>query len=137
MQVEQLRDPSLVGKAVAIQQHGDIIASNAAAKQAGVYKRCTPNKARELLKSVGGRVVHVYLAEGNRVSYQPYRNTSKAFVSVIETFKRSHGITVEKASIDEVFILLPRSSDAGASHRHQNADCSQARLHSLCWPQPV
>ena len=101
---------------MAIQQHGDIIAANAAAKQAGVFKRCTPNKARELLKSVGGQVVHVFLAEGNRVSYQPYRNTSKAFLRVIESFKSTHGITVEKASIDEVFVLLPRNSEAGAHH---------------------
>lgn len=32
-----------------------------------------PPQARRLLAAVGGRVVHVHLAEGGRVSYQPYR----------------------------------------------------------------
>ena len=40
LQVEQQRDNSLIGKAIAIQQHGDIITANAAAKAAGVRKHC-------------------------------------------------------------------------------------------------
>jgi nucleotidyltransferase/DNA polymerase involved in DNA repair len=41
-QVEELRDPSLKGKAVAVQQHQDIIAVNYPARAAGVKKHMLP-----------------------------------------------------------------------------------------------
>ena len=56
-----------------MQQHQDIIAANAAAKAAGVRKHCAPAEARRLLAPAGGRVVHVHLEPGGRVSYKPYR----------------------------------------------------------------
>jgi len=58
--VEQLRDPELAGLPLAIQQHQDIIAANAAAKKAGVRKHCAPDHARQLLaphKVRGGSAV--------------------------------------------------------------------------------
>ena len=68
-----LLNPAPQGKAVAVQQHQDIIAVNALAKAAGVVKHAPPAEARRLLAPLGGRVVHVFTADGGRVSYQPYR----------------------------------------------------------------
>lgn len=58
---------------MAVQQHQDIIAANSAAMAAGVRKHCAPAEARRLLAAVGGRVAHVHLEAGGRVSYKPYR----------------------------------------------------------------
>ena len=115
MQVEQKRDPSLADKAVAIQQKGDIIALNNLAKAAGVRKHCAPSEARELLKPVQGKVVQVNRAEDKRVSYQPYRSASKAFFAVLDNLSKQQGLVVEKASIDEAFILLPNSAVPGVA----------------------
>lgn len=66
VQVEQLRHPELQGRPVALQQHSDIIAANAAAKNAGVTKHIAPDEARALLRPVNGRVAHVHLEDGYR-----------------------------------------------------------------------
>ena len=72
-QVERRRDPRLAGcPALAVQQHQDVIAADAAAKKAGVTKRMTPADARALLRRVGGTLVHVHTTVGQRVSYRPY-----------------------------------------------------------------
>ncbi|PSC72656.1 protease 2 isoform A [Micractinium conductrix] len=102
--VEQLRDPSLKGKAVAVQQHQDIIAVNALAKAAGVVKHAPPAEARRLLAPLGGRVVHVFTADGGRVSYQPYREASARLLRLLRALPWA--AVVEKASIDEAFVLL-------------------------------
>ena len=79
VQVERNNDPRLAGvAAVAVQQHQDIIAADAGAKAAGVRKHSTPAEARASLARVGGRLVHVHVADGQRVSYRPYLAASAA-----------------------------------------------------------
>ncbi|KAL4457562.1 hypothetical protein ABPG75_012427 [Micractinium tetrahymenae] len=116
-QAEQLRDASLQGKAIAVQQHQDIIAANHAAKAAGVAKHMSPAEARRLLAAVGGRVVHVHLAEGGRVRYQPYRELSARMLRLLRALPWA--AVVEKASIDEAFLLIrqaaPGTAAAGAA----------------------
>lgn len=114
--MEQLRDPSLGNKPIAIQQHGDIIAANAPAKAAGVRKHIPPDEARRLLKAVHGKVVHVHVADGHRISYSPYRRMSARFHRVLQRFEAANpALLVEKASIDEAFIMLSNShAEAGA-----------------------
>ena len=100
------------GKAVAIQQHQDIIAANYAARAAGVTKHMAPGEARRLLRAVGGQVVHVHLAPGGRVSYQPYREASARMMRLLRTLPWV--AVLEKASIDEAFLLLhPAAGPAG------------------------
>ncbi|DBA78854.1 TPA: hypothetical protein ACH3X1_008741 [Trebouxia sp. C0004] len=107
-QVEQNLHPSLKGKAFAIQQHQDIIAVNYAARAAGVKKHMGPKEARTLLSKVGGIVHHVHMEAGGRVSYKPYRDVSKVLISRLRQFA-GVGI-IEKASIDEVYILFKLDS---------------------------
>lgn len=102
-QVEQNMHPGLKGRAFAIQQHQDIIAVNYAARAAGVKKHMNPKEARTLLSKVGGIVHHVHMEAGGRVSYKPYRDVSKVFISRLRQFA-GVGI-IEKASIDEAYIL--------------------------------
>lgn len=112
--MEQQRDPSLRNRAVAVQQHGDIIAMNAAAKAAGVRKHCPPDEARRLLREVGGKVAHVFVEEGYRISYRPYREMSALFHKLLraqDEITAWQGV-IEKASIDEAFILLPSQHGA-------------------------
>ena len=56
-QVELKRDPSLQGRAFAIQQHHDIIAVSYLGRAAGVKKHMSPPEARALLKPVNGLLV--------------------------------------------------------------------------------
>ncbi|KAL4440655.1 hypothetical protein ABPG77_000364 [Micractinium sp. CCAP 211/92] len=112
-QAEQLRDPSLQGKPIAVQQHQDIIAANHAAKSAGVVKHMPPAEARRLLAAVGGRVVHVHLAEGGRVSYQPYRELSARLLRLLRA--QPWAAVVEKASIDEAFVLIKQANPGAAT----------------------
>jgi nucleotidyltransferase/DNA polymerase involved in DNA repair len=124
LQVEQQRDPSLYGKAIAIQQHGDIIAANASAKAAGVRKHCPPDEARKLLHAVGGKVVHVHVEDGHRISYRPYRQASVRFHRLLASVvaEADSTLVVEKASIDEAFILQPcAQAQAGALDQITNA----------------
>jgi nucleotidyltransferase/DNA polymerase involved in DNA repair len=97
---------------VAIQQHQDIIAANYAARAAGITKHMAPAEARRLLRAVGGQVVHVHLAPGGRVSYQPYREASARMMRLLRTLPWV--AVLEKASIDEAFLLLhPAAGPAG------------------------
>jgi hypothetical protein len=48
LQVEVLRDPSLAGIPLAVQQHQDVIAVNYAARQAGVKKHMAPAQVQPL-----------------------------------------------------------------------------------------
>ena len=83
-QVERRRDPRLAGcPALAVQQHQDVIAADAAAKKAGVTKRMTPADARALLRRVGGTLVHVHTVAGQRVSYRPYLAASSELYDII------------------------------------------------------
>lgn len=63
-----------------MQQHQDIIAVSHAARALGVTKHMLPAQARALLVPAGGRVVHVALEEGGRVTYRPYREASAALM---------------------------------------------------------
>lgn len=59
-------------------------------------------QARMLLSKVGGIVHHVHMEAGGRVSYKPYRDVSKVFISRLRQFA---GVgVIEKASIDEAYI---------------------------------
>ena len=120
-QVERRRDPRLAGcPALAVQQHRDVIAADAAAKKAGVTKRMTPADARTLLRRVGGTLVHVHTVAGQRVSYRPYLAASSELhgtlastelASILAGSDRADGVVVEKASIDEAYVQLPTGSD--------------------------
>ena len=120
-QVERRRDPRLAGcPALAVQQHQDVIAADAAAKKAGVTKRMTPADARALLRRVGGTLVHVHTTAGQRVSYRPYLAASSELhgtlasaelASILVGSDRADGVVVEKASIDEAYVQLPTGSD--------------------------
>ncbi|EFN58875.1 hypothetical protein CHLNCDRAFT_140768 [Chlorella variabilis] len=127
VQAEQLKHPSIQGKAVAVQQHQDIIAANHAAKCAGVTKHMAPAEARRLLKAVGGTVVHVHLAPGGRVSYQPYRELSARMMRLLRALPWA--AVVEKASIDEAYLLLQPGPGAAADADEEEESVSpQAAL---------
>eukprot|EP00892_Ulva_mutabilis_P003919 jgi/Ulvmu1/189/UM001_0193.1 len=103
VQVEQMRHPELRGLPIALQQHGDIFAANAPAKAAGVTKHIQPDEARKLLRAVHGKVVHVHLEDGYRISYRPYREMSDRFFKLLRQLEEVE--VIERASIDEAFIL--------------------------------
>jgi nucleotidyltransferase/DNA polymerase involved in DNA repair len=103
LQVEQQKHPHLQQRAVALQQHGDIIAANAEAKAAGVRKHMPPDQARALLKKVNGVLAYVHVEEGGRISYKPYREASAKFFAMLNNLEPAS--VVEKGSIDEAFIL--------------------------------
>lgn len=63
---------------------------------------------------VGGRVAHVHTETGGRVSYKPYRAASARLLHLLKSL--TWAAVVEKASIDEAFILLaPAGPDAAAA----------------------
>ncbi|MEW5316206.1 MAG: hypothetical protein WDW38_007588 [Sanguina aurantia] len=103
VQCEALRDPRLLGRPVAVQQHQDIISVSHSARAAGVTKHMPPAQARRLLSKVGGEVVHVFSEAGMRISYRPYREMSAALMRLLKSLPSC--AVVEKASIDEAFIL--------------------------------
>jgi nucleotidyltransferase/DNA polymerase involved in DNA repair len=79
-QCEALRQPDLMGRPLAVQQHQDIISVNYAARALGVAKHMLPAQARALLSPAGGVVVHVHLEDDLRTSYRPYREMSAALM---------------------------------------------------------
>ena len=98
-QVHELLDRSLKGRAVAVQQHDDVIAMNYAAKALGVVRHMAPRKARALLEAAGGRLVHVP-DEGKppRTSYRVYREASEVVEDCVREmvgeraeFEKGHG----------------------------------------------
>ncbi|KAK9831624.1 hypothetical protein WJX74_003145 [Apatococcus lobatus] len=109
-QVEANRNPHLKGKPLAIQQHQDIIAVTHDARAAGVKKHMAPKEARALMQRIGGNVVHVHLEPGARVSYGPYRDVSRTFVSLLRSFPAVS--VIEKASIDEAYLLCMPAPDS-------------------------
>lgn len=111
--MEQQKHSHLRNKAVALQQHGDIIAANTAAKAAGVKKHCSPETARALLKRVNGVVAYVHVEEGGRISYKPYREVSTKFFAMLSSLELAS--VVEKGSIDEAFILCSTSGSTAAT----------------------
>lgn len=96
-----------------MQQHGDIIAANDAARAAGVKKHCAPDKARALLKSVNGVVAYVNVEDGGRISYKPYREASAQFFAMLRSLELAS--VVEKGSIDEAFILCSMNGPSVAT----------------------
>ncbi|KAI8472519.1 MAG: hypothetical protein J3K34DRAFT_457786 [Monoraphidium minutum] len=116
-QVELLRDPSLAGRPLAIQQQYDVISVDHDAQRLGVHKHMAPAQARAILEAAGGRLVHVYCEGGNRVSYRPYREASGALMRLMRRFLNA--AVVEKASVDEAYVLctapagLPGAPAAG------------------------
>lgn len=98
-QVHELLDRSLKVRAVAVQQHDDVIAMNYAAKALGVVRHMAPRKARALLDAAGGRLVHVP-DEGKppRTSYRVYREASEGVEDAVREmlgdraeFEKGHG----------------------------------------------
>lgn len=114
--MEQQRHPHLRNRAVALQQHADIITANSEAKAAGVTKHMPPDKARALLNSVNGVVAYVHVEQGGRVSYRPYRDASAKFFALLNTLELAS--IVEKGSIDEAFILCSTSGQKTATGTH-------------------
>lgn len=129
-QVERLRDPGRFANvnALAVYQHGEVIAVESSAKNLGVKKFHSPEVARKLLQPTGGVLQHVPVTNGQRVTYRPYQEKSKALHKllmskemndlVLEVLRGVNGvgnsftdsekqIVVEKASIDEAFVQLP------------------------------
>ena len=129
-QVERLRDPGRFANvnALAVYQHGEVIAVESSAKNLGVKKFHSPEVARKLLQPAGGVLQHVPVTNGQRVTYRPYQEKSKALHKllmskemndlVLEVLRGVNGvgnsftdsekqIVVEKASIDEAFVQLP------------------------------
>ena len=86
-QVERQLHPELYGSvtALAVFQHGDVIAADAGAKKLGVKKRDSPADARRALVPRGGALAHVHVTEGHRVSYRPYDKASKAMHRVLRS----------------------------------------------------
>ena len=86
-QVERQLHPDLYGSvpALAVFQHGDVIAADAGAKRLGVRKRDSPADARRALSAGGGALAHVHVARGQRVSYRPYEKASKALHRVLRS----------------------------------------------------
>lgn len=66
--------------------------------QSGFTQHLQLNRARCL------QVVHVHTEAGARVSYKPYREVSASLFRLLQSF--SGLATIEKASIDEAYILL-------------------------------
>lgn len=64
---------------------------------------CPAQQARAIMQRIGGNVAHVHLEPGARVSYGPYRDVSRTFVSLLRSFPAVS--VVEKASIDEAYLL--------------------------------
>lgn len=129
-QVERLRDPGRFANvnALAVYQHGEVIAVESSAKNLGVKKFHSPEVARKLLQPAGGVLQHVPVTNGQRVTYRLYQEKSKALHKllmskemndlVLEVLRGVNGvgnsftdsekqIVVEKASIDEAFVQLP------------------------------
>ena len=84
-QVERQLHPDLYAAvpALAVFQHGDVIAADAGAKRLGVRKRDSPAAARRALTAGGGALAHVHVARGQRVSYRPYDRASRAMHRVL------------------------------------------------------
>ena len=84
-QVERQLHPDLYAAvpALAVFQHGDVIAADAGAKRLGVRKRDSPAAARRALAAGGGALAHVHVAPGQRVSYRPYDRASRAMHRVL------------------------------------------------------
>ena len=84
-QVERQLHPDLYAAvpALAVFQHGDVIAADAGAKRLGVRKRDSPAAARRALAAGGGALAHVHVARGQRVSYRPYDRASRAMHRVL------------------------------------------------------
>ena len=128
-QVERQLHPELYGSvtALAVFQHGDVIAADAGAKKLGVKKRDSPADARRALVPRGGALAHVHVTEGHRVSYRPYDKASKAMHRVLRSremkdtllrvcgFRNADVRTLgERAEGTEVF-SKERSGDASAA----------------------
>ena len=100
-------------------------------------------QARSLLSKVGGRVHHVHMEAGGRVSYKPYRDVSKVLIHRLRQFV---GVgVIEKASIDEAYILyaaepqhqqhgttnMQRAAQLAQNIRHAGTSASHALFHTL------
>jgi DNA polymerase-4 len=125
-QVELLRDPTIGGKPVAIQQHSEIICANYEAKAAGVRKRMSSADCRALLGPLGGINVHVHTEPGGRVSYLPYQKASADFFRLLRALPWA-GAVVEKGSIDEAYIGI----SVGAQEAAPTAAAGRALAQQL------
>ncbi len=135
VQVHLLHDASLGGgRAVAVQQHDDVIAANYPAKALGVKKHMAPAMAKRLLEAAGGRLVHVP-DEGQppRTSYRLYREASESVEDALRVaiegqsavFERGHGM-------DEWFIDASRECEGNLELGTQLAVLLRQRVRERC-----
>ncbi|KAK9798496.1 hypothetical protein WJX73_001735 [Symbiochloris irregularis] len=132
-QVEQRKNPQLGTKPFAVQQHQDIIAVNYAARQAGVKKHMSPAQAREVLKRVGGCLVHVHTVEGGRISYEPYRQAGREVLQLLQ--RNAWASVVEKGSIDEAYLLFTGGPALRVDLSPEAARQMAQSLRSQLWEQ--
>lgn len=82
-------------------------------------------QARAIMQRIGGNVAHVHLEPGARVSYGPYREVSRTFVSLLRSFPAVSAI--EKASIDEAYLLcMPVAGSSSVLPMEQAVRVAQA-----------
>eukprot|EP01012_Entosiphon_sulcatum_P057136 TRINITY_DN8086_c0_g1_i1.p1 TRINITY_DN8086_c0_g1~~TRINITY_DN8086_c0_g1_i1.p1 ORF type:complete len:535 (-),score=77.42 TRINITY_DN8086_c0_g1_i1:7-1611(-) len=102
VQVERLKDPTLVGKPVAVQQHQDIICVSYEARALGIRKHDKPEAVRKSHPEV--KLVHVPKDFGTKVTYSDYRHHSQIFFSALR--HQVADAPIEKVSIDEAAVDL-------------------------------
>ena len=102
-QVETLKNPSLRGQRVAVQQHQDLICVNYEARAAGIKKHDHPHEAQRRCPELV--LVHVPKFFGSKVSYLDYIRCSRRVFEALESvIPKEH---IEAASIDEAYLVFP------------------------------
>ena len=109
------------GKALAVQQHDDIIAANHHAKALGVRKRTAPAEARSIFSKAGVKpgLVHVPTEPtAGRVTYALYRRHSARLAALWRRLATGTPALSSRrtSSLDEVWIDTG-TSDAAAAQR--------------------
>lgn len=128
VQVEQVLNPALRGRPVAVHQHQDVIAVSYEARALGVKKHMTPDQAKAI--SNGAAVlVPLRTENSSKVCYRAYREASERILNVATGYlKDFSGIRIEKASIDEFFVDV---SEAASAHLSVDAPLSGTIMSSL------
>ncbi len=104
VQCHRHKNPDLINKPIAVQQHDDIICVSYEARDK-ISKHDKPNEALQKYPEL--TLVHVEKFENTtKVTYRMYREQSSLIMNEIQTFVSRHNAkaTIEKSSIDEVYI---------------------------------